>query len=63
MDNIWMQFNDSEMTEPCGWSFWEQPIETWPYQAEVATSDPLYVAYYDSLLAATQALSPKPIAS
>ncbi|MFM0002750.1 hypothetical protein PQR57_17150 [Paraburkholderia dipogonis] len=48
MSQIWMQFTDSAMTGVTGWSWWEQPLETWPYQAEVETSDPRYVAYYDS---------------
>jgi hypothetical protein len=44
--NIWIQYTDEAMTEPCGWSFWEQALETWPYQKEVTPGSAEYAAYY-----------------
>jgi hypothetical protein len=60
MEKIWMQFVDAAMTDPCGWSWWEQPLETWQYQAEIDTADPRYVAYYDSSPDWVKAAMPTP---
>jgi hypothetical protein len=60
MEKIWLQFSDEAMTQVCGWSFWEQALETWPHQAQVDTSDARYVAYYDAMIPDVQALSPAP---
>jgi hypothetical protein len=61
METIWLQFNDEAMTLPCGWSNWQQPLETWPYQQEVPINDSRYVAYYDSMPPWTQPYAPVPI--
>lgn len=60
MEEIWMQFVDEALTQPCGWSWWEQPRETWPYQAQVDTSDSRYVAYYNAMPEQTKECAPKP---
>jgi hypothetical protein len=56
-------FADEAMTEANGWSWWEQPRETWPYQAEVTTSDPRYVEYYNGCFSWMQAWMPAPTAA
>jgi hypothetical protein len=58
MEKIWMQFADQAMTQPCGWSWWEQSHETWPFQEQVALTDSRYVAYYDAMLPDIQTNAP-----
>ncbi|WP_454871801.1 hypothetical protein [Paraburkholderia xenovorans] len=62
MESIWMQYNDEAMTEPCGWSFWEQPLETWPYQKEVAISNSEYAEYYAAQPIWAKSNMPAPVA-
>ena len=61
MDKVWLQFADEALTETVGWSWWQQPLETWPYQAEVDVSDSRYIAYYDSLPPMAQQYAPTPV--
>jgi hypothetical protein len=63
MPKIWMQFVDSAMTQPCGWSWGEQASETWPNQAQVDTSDARYVAYYGAMIPSVRDMSPTPDAT
>ena len=61
METIWLQFSEETKTAADGWSSWQQPIESFPYQEEVELSDPRYIAYYDSLPGWAQAYAPSPV--
>jgi hypothetical protein len=63
MENIWIQYADEAMTEPCGWSPWEQVTETWPYQKQVSVSSSDYVAYYSAQMGWVKAYMPVPTAA
>lgn len=59
--NVWLQYTDEAMTEPCGWSYWPQPYESWPYQKEISVSSAEYLAYYNSQMPWDKPVMPAPV--
>jgi hypothetical protein len=48
MTSIFVQFSDAEESEVIGCAAGPQPIESWPYQGELDSSDARWKAYYAS---------------
>jgi hypothetical protein len=48
MTTIFVEFSDATKSAVIGYAASPQPAESWPYQGEIDTSDPLWKTYYDS---------------
>jgi hypothetical protein len=61
METVFVSFSDETETVINGGIGGPQPMESVPYQGEVAVNDPRYVAWFDSLPEWSQIYLPEPV--